>query len=108
MQIGSVVNTALSTKGGWLDRAVQKAMEESYGKDWKNRKYVSDGKEISSSEIYAKAKQGIYDNINGVWVTSESHCYSLRMSSGGGLLTSYIKKVISKKIFCPRPMPCTI
>ena len=66
VQIGSVVNTALSTKGGWLDRAVQKAMEESYGKDWKNRKYVSDGKEISSSEIYAKAKQGIYDNINGV------------------------------------------
>ncbi|WP_308007892.1 DNA cytosine methyltransferase [uncultured Prevotella sp.] len=66
VQIGSVVNTALSTKGGWLDRAVQKAMEESYGKDWKNRKYVSDGKETSSSEIYAKAKQGIYDNINGV------------------------------------------
>lgn len=66
VQIGSVVNTALSTKGGWLDRAVQKTMEESYGKDWKNRKYVSDGKEISSSEIYAKAKQGIYDNINGV------------------------------------------
>ena len=66
VQIGSVVNTALSTKGGWLDRAAQKAMEESYGKDWKNRKYVSDGKETSSSEIYAKAKQGIYDNINGV------------------------------------------
>ena len=66
VQIGSVVNTALSTKGGWLDRAVQKAMEESYGKDWKNRKYESGGKEISSSEIYAKAKQGIYDNINGV------------------------------------------
>lgn len=66
VQIGSVVNTALSTKGGWLDRAVQKAMEENYGKDWKDRKYESDGKEISASEIYAKAKQGIYDNINGV------------------------------------------
>ena len=66
VQIGSVVNTALSTKGGWLDRAVQKAMEENFGKDWKDRKYESDGKEISASEIYAKAKQGIYDNINGV------------------------------------------
>ena len=60
VQIGSVVNTALSTKGGWLDRMARKSMAQ-YGDDWEQQKFESDGKEVSSSDVFGKVKQTIYE-----------------------------------------------
>lgn len=65
VQIGSVVNTALSTKGGWLDRMARKNMAQ-YGDDWEHQKFESDGKEVSASEVFGKVKQTIYDYYNSV------------------------------------------
>ena len=65
VQIGSVVNTALSTKGGWLDRMARKSMAQ-YGDDWEHQKFVSDGKEVSSADVFGKVKQTIYDYYNSV------------------------------------------
>ena len=65
VQIGSVVNTALSTKGGWLDRMARKSMAQ-YGDDWEHQKFESDGKEVSSSDVFGKVKQTIYDYYNSV------------------------------------------
>ena len=65
VQIGSVVNTALSTKGGWLDRMARKNMAQ-YGDDWEHQKFESDGKEVSSSDVFGKVKQTIYDYYNSV------------------------------------------
>lgn len=65
VQIGSVVNTALSTKGGWLDRMARKNMAQ-YGDDWEHQKFESDGKEVSASEMFGKVKQTIYDYYNSV------------------------------------------
>lgn len=66
VQIGSVVNTALSTKGGWLDRVARKYMAQ-YGDDWEHQKYESDGKEVSLSDVFGKVKQNIYDYYNSVF-----------------------------------------
>lgn len=65
VQIGSVVNTALSTKGGWLDRMARKSMAQ-YGDDWEHQKFESDGKEVSSADVFGKVKQTIYDYYNSV------------------------------------------
>ena len=65
VQIGSVVNTALSTKGGWLDRMARINMAQ-YGDDWEHQKFESDGKEVSASEVFGKVKQTIYDYYNSV------------------------------------------
>ena len=72
VQIGSVVNTALSTKGGWLDRMARKSMAQ-YGDDWEHKKFESDGKEVSSSDVFGKVKQTIYDYYNSVLKGIRTH-----------------------------------
>ena len=72
VQIGSVVNTALSTKGGWLDRMARKSMAQ-YGDDWEQQKFESDGKEVSSSDVFGKVKQTIYDYYNSVLKGIRTH-----------------------------------
>jgi hypothetical protein len=72
VQIGSVVNTALSTKGGWLDRMARKSMAQ-YGDDWEHQKFESDGKEVSSSDVFGKVKQTIYDYYNSVLKGIRTH-----------------------------------
>ena len=72
VQIGSVVNTALSTKGGWLDRMARKSMAQ-YGDDWEYKKFESDGKEVSSSDVFGKVKQTIYDYYNSVLKGIRTH-----------------------------------
>lgn len=72
VQIGSVVNTALSTKGGWLDRVARKYMAQ-YGDDWEHQKYESDGKEVSLSDVFGKVKQNIYDYYNSVFKGIRTH-----------------------------------
>ena len=72
VQIGSVVNTALSTKGGWLDRMARKSMAQ-YGDDWEHQKFESDGKEVSSSDVFGKVKQTIYDYYNSVLKGIRNH-----------------------------------
>lgn len=72
VQIGSVVNTALSTKGGWLDRMARKSMAQ-YGDDWERKKFESDGKEVSSSDVFGKVKQTIYDYYNSVLKGIRTH-----------------------------------
>lgn len=72
VQIGSVVNTALSTKGGWLDRIARKSMAQ-YGDDWEHKKFESDGKEVSSSDVFGKVKQTIYDYYNSVLKGIRTH-----------------------------------
>lgn len=72
VQIGSVVNTALSTKGGWLDRMARKSMAQ-YGDDWEHQKFESDGKEVSSSDVFGKMKQTIYDYYNSVLKGIRTH-----------------------------------
>ena len=72
VQIGSVVNTALSTKGGWLDRMARKSMAQ-YGDDWEHQKFESDGKEVSSSDVLGKVKQTIYDYYNSVLKGIRTH-----------------------------------
>ena len=72
VQIGSVVNTALSTKGGWLDRMARKSMAQ-YGDDWEHKKFESDGKNVSSSDVFGKVKQTIYDYYNSVLKGIRTH-----------------------------------
>lgn len=72
VQIGSVVNTALSTKGGWLDRMARKSMAQ-YGDNWEHQKFESDGKEVSSSDVFGKVKQTIYDYYNSVLKGIRTH-----------------------------------
>ena len=72
VQIGSAVNTALSTKGGWLDRMARKSMAQ-YGDDWEQQKFESDGKEVSSSDVFGKVKQTIYDYYNSVLKGIRTH-----------------------------------
>ena len=72
VQIGSVVNTALGTKGGWLDRMARKSMAQ-YGDDWEHQKFESDGKEVSSSDVFGKVKQTIYDYYNSVLKGIRTH-----------------------------------
>ena len=72
VQIGSVVNTALSTKGGWLDRMARKSMAQ-YGDDWEHKKFESYGKEVSSSDVFGKVKQTIYDYYNSVLKGIRTH-----------------------------------
>ena len=72
VQVGSVVNTALSTKGGWLDRMARKSMAQ-YGDDWEHQKFESDGKEVSSSDVFGKVKQTIYDYYNSVLKGIRTH-----------------------------------
>ena len=72
VQIGSVVNTALSTKGGWLDRMARKSMAQ-YGDDWEHKKFESDGKDVSSSDVFGKVKQTIYDYYNSVLKGIRTH-----------------------------------
>lgn len=72
VQIGSVVNTALSTKGGWLDRMARKSMAQ-YGDDWEHKKFESNGKEVSSSDVFGKVKQTIYDYYNSVLKGIRTH-----------------------------------
>ena len=72
VQIGSAVNTAQSTKGGWLDRKARKSMAQ-YGDDWEQQKFESDGKEVSSSDVFGKVKQTIYDYYNSVLKGIRTH-----------------------------------
>ena len=64
VQVGNVIKTSISPKGGWLDNITKGSLEYAYGKDWRDKKYEVDGKEVSANDMYARTKQELYDDIN--------------------------------------------
>ena len=64
VQVGNVIKTSISPKGGWLDNITKGSLEYAYGKDWRDKKYEIDGKEVSANDMYARTKQELYDDIN--------------------------------------------
>ena len=64
VQVGNVIKTSLDPRGGWLDNITKGSLEYVYGKDWRDKKYEIDGKEVSANDMYARTKQELYDDIN--------------------------------------------
>lgn len=64
VQVGNVIKTSLDPRGGWLDNITKGSLEYAYGKDWRDKKYEINGKEVGANDMYARTKQELYDDIN--------------------------------------------